>query len=509
MPPALTLEQVLARSMRLPAAKAAQQLSSAWAGNKEAGQSLDHTASRESHTQRSPQAQSSAPIELPIRNMSPSTTSTSSSTSSSQRADVRTAAQINVSRPHHHPASDWGEEAAPHMMPSAHVSHSLRSALGPNPHPTRDEVLRGLERDQRQEKEKGKRDLFRRSRQRREAAAKSGVHFTTNSGASYQSYIPVGSPSKNSVDLTSFLRTALQMRTYEEGIEAFCAFAPLPAPLTGLLLRKNVKVDGGVVSSHDENRLSSSQQQSASPALRWAPEHIHLMLSICEGANRLDAVEAVGIYFSRQLPSVLVRTTKILMAKRFCVSRAQHCNENSDRQSRKGEENVLEESTWQENVFSWLAATAIPPSEISVDVFNAMLSKCEAEKDYKGALYILQSMGPNPLSELDLPPPKMITDKGKETQKNKSKPDDDSLSSTVEGVPHRMKPFVWCISSPVTPNVVSYAMFIAVLEQCGQNAFASRVVSLLPKMEQQEITASYAALIYLWSQQVMSKKKWR
>lgn len=52
-----------------------------------------------------------------------------------------------------------------------------------------------------------------------------------------------------------------------------------------------------------------------------------------------------------------------------------------------------------------------------------------------------------------------------------------------------------------SPNVVSYAVLIATLEEAGRNDLARRVLSLLPPLERDEITASYAALIYVWANQ--------
>ncbi|EPY23842.1 hypothetical protein STCU_07428 [Strigomonas culicis] len=65
------------------------------------------------------------------------------------------------------------------------------------------------------------------------------------------------------------------------------------------------------------------------------------------------------------------------------------------------------------------------------------------------------------------------------------------------------------LSQPPSPDVVSYATLIATLEQAGKDKIASEVLNRLPPLEKEEITASYAALIHVWSKQIYKKQNRR
>lgn len=62
---------------------------------------------------------------------------------------------------------------------------------------------------------------------------------------------------------------------------------------------------------------------------------------------------------------------------------------------------------------------------------------------------------------------------------------------------------------PPVPDVVCYAILLATLEQSEKNDVASDVLRRLPRAEQQEIAASYAALILVWSTQAQRAQQHR
>lgn len=612
----LTLEQILARSMRLQPAKASHHLSSAMVSSASAA-----TANANSSSSSSDGDPSSSTFRLKKDDVSskltlpPSASAThrrqlasptlddaaynahrylqhsqdregtaplasSSSTFSFSSHDQRVEGEDNHESstfPTHQPNRGGrglsSEEEKRLDGTSSRRSSSARHSVSSSP--SQEDIIRGLEREAREAKES--KYWFMASRERREAEEKeNSSQRSASSGPTaatatlYSSSSPAFS-SGGASDLASFLHTAIRLESWDEGIEAVCRAAsssssslpfPLPPSLEKLLGRP-----AELQTTQDENDpapsesglpsaplppLPLSSSSSSSTALSSTkqertsvPETLLLqLLTLCEGAGRLLAVKAVGQYYGWRYPLILTRMVEILLKHtylpptypNFSNLLSHSSSSEVEDEKKKTEENAVPERldhrtslergkkkmSWIEAVLDTLARSSIPPSSFSVEVFNHILSVCEARKDCYGALYVIQSMGSNPLQALPtatiaLPPdfrstirskksPPSVEAKGKENA-DLSAPVAPLFSSSP---PPRQKDipstFSWS-SPPVSPNVVSYASLIAVLEQAGENQFASYIVSLLPSQEKNEITASYAALIYLWSQQVLTKSR--
>lgn len=428
MAPPLTLEQVLARSMRMaaPAVKAAATAAATAAPTPMvAPPTASSSGSRHSKPPQAPPAASDR--------------SSSSTTTASDRAANHT---VNSSTAQYQEApSDWGSiTSSQPVVTNRELSSVFGVVEGKWRRSTQEEVLLGMQRELREEKERGVKDLFLSARLRRQSEGAQAVH--------------------NHMDLASFLQASQRLQQWEEGLDAFCHAVEIPASLSTL-------VRGGSAAPTSTNVV-----QKAAPS----PQVLRLVLDMCAQAERYEAVKALGVYCGRRFPFILLQSVQLLV-KHYTQVKG---GSNSE---------AAKEPRWQVELLDYLRLSGIPPSEISVDVFNAILSGCEGTRDYKGALYILQSMGPNPLSA----PFRVEAE------------EDGSVTSEDEFPP----PASWT-ASPVSPNVVSYATLIAALEQSGRAKAASRVVSLLPQVEKKEITASYAALIYLWSNQVQTRhrRKW-
>eukprot|EP00796_Vickermania_ingenoplastis_P007645 gene7645-5373_t len=383
---------------------------------------------------------------------------------------------------------------------------------------TQEEIIRGMERNRREEAAQSKkRDLFtRRTRPPTfgpppsPPSAPSAIPHSSHQDGGGEEVSVVAEESgstqwahNNNTDLYSFLRTAHRMHTWEEGIDAFCRVARDTLPPQLLDLLRSSTIPPGARDKEEEERKSFSMMQVVAPLRppqrrrqpasglpHYTPKHLHLVLTLCADARKWDAVTAIGIYFARAHPSLLVRATELLVDNRFLPQRTPL---SPTLVVKKGCG-----SPWQVEVLQWLASTALPPPEIPVDVFNVVLARCEATRDAAGALYILRSMGPNPLSDLTWDSIRLQAAPDGEHKENGSgkPPTADAWDGGPSVIP--VTPFSWPLTPVVAPNVVSYATFIAVLEQCGMSRAASHVVGLLPLRERQEITASYAALIYLW-----------
>lgn len=342
------------------------------------------------------------------------------------------------------PNSSTPQRPSPPAAPTQPPTLSTATPLHPVRMPSRDDILRGLRRTQREEEQRSV-DLFAASRKRREAL--SHAPHTSAIGSSWR---------QDAASLTSLLRAALSMHAWEEGIQAFCsAVSSLPSTLVQRLLSTpTVAVTEPV--EGPTNTVTATQEQ------------VELLLALCVGAGKVEAVEAIGSFFGRRTPAILLQAVEALLG------------------FEKYQATTAEAPTFQERILEYLAHSGIPANEIPIDVFHVLLTKCEEQKDCCGALYIVQSMGANPLSKIEFTPKQPV---------NEAK---------------LRQPFSQWALEPVKPNVVSYARLIAAMEQSGESKFASYIVSLLPPAEKSEITASYAALIFLWSQQVLTnhRKKW-
>lgn len=437
--------------------------------------------------------------------------------------------------------------------------------------PSQEDIIRGLEREAREAKER--KYWFMASRERRKeaeaAATAAGPNASHTSGRSSSD---AGGGGGGHSDLLSFLHTAHRLESWEEGIEAFCRAMPLLPPSLGGGRRSFEEEEESLspvappsVSSlpippplkvlllcqKDEEKEAERKMTNIKPLPPLSSSYastkgkgmeetlLNVLLSLCEGAERLAAVERIGGYYGWRFPAVLTRSMEILLKQKYLpptypnfsdVIRSwassgkeeretEYCIKDSEEREKKHHSNPSgtrtpihadQKKSWQVAIMEVLARTGIPPPFFSVDIFNHILSLSEQRKDCYGALYVIQSMGTNPLqvlptASLDVPPdfPSSSISRRKKTLADEEKqvgPFSNSLM--IRGV---MPPLFPWSSPPVSPNVVSYASLIAALEQAGANRFASYIVSLLPPEEKKEITASYAALIYLWSQQVLTK----
>lgn len=611
MPP-LTLEQILARSMRLQPAKASHHLSSAMVssstpgppttanGNSSSSSNFDPSTSAFRKKEDVVPSKPTLPPSASAMHRRPVTSSTlddaaytahrylqhsqdregrpplasSSSAFPVSSHEERVEGKENNGSstfPTHPPIRyERGLSSEEEKREDGGSSRRTSSARRRASSPSQEDIIRGLEREAREAKEN--KYWFMASRERREAeenensSKRSASSRPTMATAMlFSSSAPTFS-SGGASDLVSFLHTAIRLESWEEGIEAVCCGASaspsslpfaLPPSIEKLLHRPvehatDTVAPEGVLplsplpplphlpsSSSSPAALSSTKQQQKS-----VPETLLLqLLSLCEGAGRLLAVEAVGRYYGWRYPLVLTRTVEILLKHTYLppsypnftdvlsYSSSTKVEEEEEKKNIPAPERLdtltpfqsgtEKKKSWIEAVLDILARSGIPPGSFSVDVFNHILSVCEVRKDCYGALYVIQSMGSNPLQALPtativLPPdfrqtirskksdPSVVA-KGKES-KEVSSLVPPSSSSPLPLQKHIPSTFSWS-SPPVSPNVVSYASLIAVLEQAGENQFASYIVSLLPSQEKNDITASYAALIYLWSQQVLTKNR--
>lgn len=625
MPP-LTLEQILARSLRLKPAKATHHLSAAIpSSNSLTGASISTSSSpafssSSTSTVPSPTGFASAFHEkeegtkwrVSRMDASLSPNAAGGGHSSFPTPSLDEAARIAY-RHLHQPqggeeekrnggGKEWEEDGGL----SSHSREDQRSPSEdrvagresvshrrlPRSAPSQEDIIRGLKREAREAKEK--KYWFMATRERREAAMGNTTlpHTTRDAQRSSSASLPGMSsqpayrgPSSHSSSLSggqfsllSFLRTALRLESWVEGIEAFCHAVPtapedpaappgsfssffIPPSLKSLLLspkEEDVRQSEGESgnknpsfpllsplppfspTSSSATLPSFSSRGTAAGIQRKGPEDalLTLLLSHCEGAGRLTAVEQIGTYYGWRYPSVLTRAVEILLTHKYLPPRYPNFCEIihsgsfvAGKDFQEGKKNPAsndgkdgeftgttvttkiyseKNKSWQVAIMEVLARSSIPPGSISVDVFNHILSLCEVRKDCLGALYVVQSMGPNPLQVLPVAsvdvPRSFYSSASSETLKSFVEEEEEKrLPSSSSSLSYeRPSPFPWA-SSPVPPNVVSYASLIAALEQAGANRFASYIVSLLPPQEKKEITASYAALIYLWSQQVLAK----
>ncbi|RNF17067.1 hypothetical protein TcG_05907 [Trypanosoma cruzi] len=265
---------------------------------------------------------------------------------------------------------------------------------------------------------------------------------------------------RNSHDLLTYLHTAKRMRAWEDALRSF-------AEVTKMLLINQTEEGDGV-------SLTLREGAEGAEGVTASVSHLALLLDTCAAAKQWHLVEQIGEIFRSQSRQTLIDAVAVLA-------------------------NTKKE-TIGEGLYGWERAlhflqTRIPPEEQPVEAYNACIAACETALEWEGALAIVRSMGPNPLQKLDSKVFSGTTGIGVA-----------SAGSTVEGVSSSLgtearEESVLATFPPPAPDVVTYATLISVLEQSGKDALASEVLQRLPPVEKEEITASYAALIHVWSEQ--------
>jgi hypothetical protein len=327
---------------------------------------------------------------------------------------------------------------------------------------------------------------------------------------------------RNSADLTTFLNAALRTGDWQDGLKAFAEATALPA--FRALLDENVPT----TSSPFEVATAAVRGGAGLPAASAVPVsgvnpnagQVVALLDMCAKAEQYPLVEKIGAFFAPAFPEAFVRCVELLAAA-----------------STSHPSSVV--------VPGWRAAFAylttrcpLPAAEIPLEAFNVCLRGCEEAKDWRGALEVIRAMGPNPLqgwTSLEEDSVKhdsasaspLETIEENTTSPSKTSSSSSSLTTAAEaaaagttetGTSHGGASSsvatadgasAASLSTPPSPNVVSYATLIATLEQAGKNQIASAVLNRLPAVEKEEITASYAALIFVWSNQVLHKRRRR
>ncbi|ORC92638.1 uncharacterized protein TM35_000033910 [Trypanosoma theileri] len=272
---------------------------------------------------------------------------------------------------------------------------------------------------------------------------------------------------RNSQDLLTYLHTAKRMRAWEDALRSF-------NEATKMLLIRQSDDNSGVVLTLRKQGEESKEASGITANIA----HLSVLLDVCASAKQWDLVEQLGEVFRKQSPQILINAVSLLARTK--------------------------EADVKEGLYGWKRAlhflqTRIPPEEQPVEGYNACMSACENSLDWEGALAVIRSMGPNNLQQLDSKITSLV-------EENKVK----SLDGTVNVETEKTAPPSaearedmgdMSVLNPPKPDVVTYATLISVLEQCGKNALASEVLQRLPPLEKEEITATYAALIHVWSEQ--------
>ncbi|RNF05491.1 hypothetical protein TraAM80_04531 [Trypanosoma rangeli] len=269
---------------------------------------------------------------------------------------------------------------------------------------------------------------------------------------------------RNSQDLLTYLNTAKRMRAWEDALLAF-------AEATKMLLIKQTEGRNGVsliLREGADRGVEGGEGVTANVA------HLAVLLHTCAEAKQWDLVQQIGEIFRKQSPQTLIDAVSLLAnTKKEDVSEGFH-----------GRELALH-----------FLQTRIPPGEQPVEAYNVCVAACEATLDWEGALTIVRFMGPNVFQNI-----------GSTVVSSEKAVDVTSVGSTPEEVPssvHAELKEESALSTfhPPTPDVVTYATLISVLEQSGKDALASEILQRLPPLEKEEITATYAALIHVWAEQ--------
>nr|CCC94389.1 unnamed protein product [Trypanosoma congolense IL3000] len=278
---------------------------------------------------------------------------------------------------------------------------------------------------------------------------------------------------RNSQDLLAYLQAAKRMHAWEDALRYFSEVTK------SLIVRWSGERGSTVITLQQEAGTSPNDRGCRGVTANVA--HITVLLDTCANAKQWHLVEQLGEAFRDHTPKALIDAVSLL---------ANSCRGDAT-----------------DGLYGWKRAIQflqlrIPPEEQPVEAYNACLTACEKTLDWEGALAIVRAMGPNPLQQMDcgtlpsssipLPPDGEVAPLGSETSGASGATQDDVHSSMLQ---------------PPQPNVVTYATLLSVLDQCGKEKFACEVLQRLPALEKEEITAAYAALIHVWSEQKYRQRR--
>ncbi|KAG8346226.1 hypothetical protein ERJ75_000940200 [Trypanosoma vivax] len=281
---------------------------------------------------------------------------------------------------------------------------------------------------------------------------------------------------KNSQDLLAYLQTSRQMRAWEDALHHFCT-------VTKSLVVKQLDNGNPCLSLSQQTGGGTMGVSSGNHGYVTASvAHVTVLMNTLASARKWDLVEQLGEIYRRHGPDVLLDTVTLLA-------------------------NTTEADVTT-GVYGWRRAirflkTRIPLEEQSVEVYNACLTTCERTLDWEGAFSVVRSMGPNPIKQLKVNVSRFPTTSSDVLVKAASA---EEYPSTEEGnllspATEEHEDDVVLAPQPPSPNVVTYATLISILDQCGKESLACEVLQCLPALEKEEITAAYAALIHVWSEQ--------
>ncbi|KAH9589073.1 Pentatricopeptide repeat [Trypanosoma melophagium] len=272
---------------------------------------------------------------------------------------------------------------------------------------------------------------------------------------------------RNSQDLLTYLHAAKRMRAWEDALRSFNESTKM------LLIRQKDDNSGVILTLRKEGEES---KEAAGITANIA--HLSVLLDTCASAKQWHLVEQLGEVFRQHSPQILVDAVSLLA--------------NTKKKDVK------------EDLYGWRRAlhflqSRIPPEEQPVEAYNACMGACEQSLDWEGALVVIRSMGPNNLQQLDTKSTPSVEEDGKKEVDEAVSVEREKTALTITEAREDMGEM--SVLNPPKPDVITYATLISVLEQCGKNALASEVLQRLPPLEKEEITATYAALIHVWSEQ--------
>ncbi|KAK7198557.1 hypothetical protein NESM_000817700 [Novymonas esmeraldas] len=287
---------------------------------------------------------------------------------------------------------------------------------------------------------------------------------------------------RNSTDLTTHLRAAQRTGDWETGLRAFVDATALHALET--VLTDSPAAAAGSSASHAPAPPSAS---GVNPTL----SHINTLLDTCAAAGKWELVEKISIYFAPAFPDAFSHAMELV----------------ARRQPETAAGPDAAERGWR-GAFVYLTTRCpLPAAEVPVEAFHVCLRGCEAVLDWRGAMEVVRAMGPNPLQgwrdaeEGDSDGERRAASSAELA--STATAETGSADATSDGMQRSSS------SAPPPPNAVTYAMLLATLEQAGKDSLASAVLNRLPALEKEEITASYAALIMVWSNQVLRRQRRR
>ncbi|KPA78521.1 putative mitochondrial hypothetical protein [Leptomonas pyrrhocoris] len=312
---------------------------------------------------------------------------------------------------------------------------------------------------------------------------------------------------RNSTDLTTFLNAAARTGGWQDGLRAFAEATALPA--FQALLHESTAIasasgDSSTQWGSSNDRASPTDDTTAAAVPSHSPSapsvslsgvnpnaaHIVALLNMCATAGQYPLVEKIGAFFAPAFPDAFARVVELLAA-------------------RAADTDAAAAPGWRAAFVYLTQRCPLPAAEVPVEAFNVCLRGCEEVKDWRGALEVVRSMGPNPMQGWTSAEEEKDATQGEHTASSSSATAGTESPSPHEEAAAPVTPAQTSLSTPPPPNVVSYATLIATLEQAGKDQLASEVLNRLPAVEKEEITASYAALIFVWSNQVLHKHRRR